>query len=261
MATAVVVAGVALIAPPRAPLHPTCVNAEALHHAAVVIEHSDGSVITRCVGFDVDSVTGEDLLTSSGIEWEQPGDYGGMGAEVCQIDNEPATYPAGCWTSTSRYWAFYAATDGGGWQYSRGEGASSRRFRDGDAAGFHYQPQGPMDLYPPSFEGVCVASAPSPTPGPTSPTSPVQAPSDPSPPDESSESPSREETTASPVPSRSALPTGSKAQTNKPVALPLQTAVAYPSSDVSGQIAVLIFAFGGLTGLLLWQVVVRRRAQ
>src|ERR1017187_10915168 len=41
----------------------SCAQAATAHHAALVVEHGDGSVITVCVAFDETSITGDQLLS------------------------------------------------------------------------------------------------------------------------------------------------------------------------------------------------------
>jgi hypothetical protein len=143
----------------------SCAQAATEHHASLVVEHSDGSghgagpVIKVCVAFTEDSITGEQLLTRSGVEY-MPGD---SGQAVCQIDQEPASYPPGCWTASSPYWAMYVSRGSGSWAYSS-LGFTSQTFRDGDAEGFRYEGQDDGTT-PPSPRGVCPTLA-SPTPAP-----------------------------------------------------------------------------------------------
>lgn len=141
---------------------------------ALVVEHGSGAVLTRCVGFDTASLTGEQVLQLSGVEY-QGAQYGGnLGKAVCQIDYEPQTYPSGCFNSTSPYWAMFVSRAGGPWAVSS-LGVSSQVFRDGDAEGWRFDPQNGAAAQPPSPAGVCdpVAAAPSPSPSP--PAAPVTA--------------------------------------------------------------------------------------
>ena len=92
------------LATPGSAARPTCAFASGVHHVAVVVEHGNGAVLTGCVAFGADQVTGEQLMQLSGIEYATTG-YGGLGKAVCQVDHEPASYPPSCWTASSRYWA------------------------------------------------------------------------------------------------------------------------------------------------------------
>lgn len=135
-----------------APSAPGCAVAAGVHHAALVVEHLDGAVITSCVSFTSDRITGDQLLQLSHVEYATD-DYGSMGKAVCQIDHEPATYPPGCWTSSSPYWAMYVSRGGSGWSVSN-LGISSQTFGDGDAEGFRYESQSSREAPAPPV-GIC----------------------------------------------------------------------------------------------------------
>jgi len=155
-----------------------CADAAAAHHVALVVEHGGGAVLTACVGFSSDVITGEQVLAMSGIEYATV-DYPGIGKAVCQIDGEPATYPSTCWTASSPYWALYASRGGGGWASST-LGVSSQTFQDGDAEGFRYEAQGDSSP-PPAPAGGCppAGSAPTPPPATHPPSRPTPAPGQP----------------------------------------------------------------------------------
>jgi hypothetical protein len=171
LAVAPVLASLSLIgtATRVGPFAAGCAQAASVHHAALVVEHGDGAVLTFCVPFTVDSITGEQLLADSHVQFATAG-YGGIGKAVCQVDGEPAQYPPGCWTASSPYWAMFVSRGGGSWTISS-LGISSQTFRDGDAEGFRYEGQSDYTV-PPSPAGVCpAASSPTPvraTPTPTS---------------------------------------------------------------------------------------------
>ncbi|MEA2631791.1 MAG: hypothetical protein QOE66_2010, partial [Chloroflexota bacterium] len=134
----------------------TCA-AVSTHRVAVVVQHLDGATLSRCVAFTNDSITGEQALAGSHIEAGLL-PSGGFGKAVCQLDNEPTTYPPTCWTGTSPFWALFVA-HGSGWSYST-VGVSSIVLHDGDWLGFRYQSQ--SQHAPPSSDGDC----PDPTPPP-----------------------------------------------------------------------------------------------
>jgi hypothetical protein len=141
-----------------------CAQAATVHHAALVVEHSDGAVIKVCVSFTADSITGDQLLANSGVQYAT----GYSGQAVCQIDKEPpdSQVPPNCWTTTSFYWAMFVSRAGGPWQ-SSSLGITSQTFRDGDAEGFRYESQS-SSAVPPSPGGVCpLPSSPTPVPGRT----------------------------------------------------------------------------------------------
>jgi hypothetical protein len=148
-----------------------CAQASSAHHAALVVEHSDGAVIKACVSFSADSITGDQLLASSGVQYATQY-FGGAGKAVCQIDHEPpdGQVPAGCWTASSLYWAMFVSRAGGSWTTSS-LGISSQTFRDGDAEGFRFESQS-SSFVPPSPAGVCPLPS-SPTPAPVRTPTPI----------------------------------------------------------------------------------------
>jgi hypothetical protein len=142
----------------------TCVGAGP-NHAAVVVEHLDGSTVQRCVAFSGATIRGDDLLIASGIESDlQP--LGGMGYAVCQVDGEPSRVPPNCLPSGSDpYWVIFVASGGGPWATAN-KGISNLTFADGDAEGFHFYPQSGT-APPPMAASPCPAPTPKPTPPPT----------------------------------------------------------------------------------------------
>jgi hypothetical protein len=124
------------------------------HSAALVVEHADGSTVTRCVAFDTDAISGEQLLTLSGIGWSSQS-FGDFGDAACALDGEPARY-AEC-PGKDRYWAVFVAQAGGSWQLAN-VGISTLVLHDGDAEGFRYVPASGVPAAPPSPAGVCAAT-------------------------------------------------------------------------------------------------------
>jgi hypothetical protein len=139
---------------PIASAVPTCAAAGA-NHAAVVVEHRDGSVKTSCVAFATTTVTGEQLLTLSGIAWSSQ--TFGFGEAVCALDGEPARYLE-C-PGKDSYWAVFVASAGGSWRLAN-VGISDLVLRDGDAEGLRYVPAAGNPVAPVSPAGVCAAPAP-----------------------------------------------------------------------------------------------------
>lgn len=157
---ALVAALVALVAPVGAAT-PACAAVDQPHHVAIVVEHGDGTIVTACVGFATDAISGIDALASSGIEYGTVG-FGGFGQAVCQLDSEPATYPPSCFSSSGPYWAVFVARGGGPWTLSS-VGVSSLSLHDGDGEGFRYDPQSGTSP-PPSAPGHCSSATGGPTP-------------------------------------------------------------------------------------------------
>jgi hypothetical protein len=154
---AALLAALASVAP-VAPTVPACAAAGS-NHAALVVEHGDGSVVTRCVAFAADAISGEELLNVSGVAWSSQ-TFGGFGDAVCALDTEPAHY-VDC-PGKDRYWAVFVARGGGAWQLAS-VGISTLMLHGGDAAGFRYVPASGVPDAPVSPVGVC-AAAPAQTP-------------------------------------------------------------------------------------------------
>ena len=157
--SAVILATLAPLAP-LASVVPGCAAAGP-DHAALVVEHGDGSVVTRCVAFDTATVTGERLLDSSGVAWSGR-TFGGYGVAVCALDGEPAHY-VDC-LGKDNHWAVFVSRGGGSWQLTD-VGISSLTLNDGDAEGFRYVPSAGDPSPPPLPAGICEARAALPSAG------------------------------------------------------------------------------------------------
>ncbi len=135
----------------------------AVHRAGLVIEHAGGRLVTRCVTFMEDQISGFQLVQRSGISY-QAQSYGSMGEAICQLDGEPSPVPANC-LGTGPYWQ-YLHRAGTRWVPSQ-LGASGWTLHDGDMDGWHYTDgagQTPPAL---TVEQVC---APPPRPAASAPT-------------------------------------------------------------------------------------------
>ena len=208
-----------------------CAAATWSHHAALVVEHGDGRVINLCIGFDAASITGEDMLRASGLEFGTVS-FGSLGDAVCQIDNEPASYPPSCFTTTSPYWVLFASRHGGAWT-AADHGVSSEAFADGDAAGFRYDPQSGSAAPPASPAGVCALAAPRSTLAPTA-------------------RPAARPATAAPAPAATYSPLPATAAPETAAATPGVSGSPPPRAHAAG-------AGGGLLGLLGLLIARRRR--
>jgi hypothetical protein len=135
----------------------------AVHHAALVIQHSSGSLITRCVAFAEAQITGLQLVQRSGVSYTAQ-DFGSMGSAMCELDREPSTAPPGCFGSGS-YWQYFHR-QGGAWQASM-VGASSSTLHDGDMDGWRYAAGAAQSPAIIAFQAVC-----RPTPPPVNTTHP-----------------------------------------------------------------------------------------
>jgi hypothetical protein len=128
----------------------------AIHHAALVIQHASGSVITRCVAFAEDQISGLQLVERSGVQYEAQS-FGSIGTAMCQLDREPSTVPTGCFGS-GPYWQYFHRR-GGAWQTSA-FGASSSVLHDGDMDGWHYAVGANQIPGNVAFASVCGAPVP-----------------------------------------------------------------------------------------------------
>lgn len=262
---ALMLAALASLAPVSA-MVPTCAAAGA-HHAALVVDHGDGSAVTRCVAFDTSQISGEQLLTLSGIAWSGQ-TFGGFGEAVCALDGEPARY-VDC-PGKDSYWAVFVSNGGGAWQLA-GVGISSLVLGDGDAEGFRYVPASGVAAVPSSPAGLCPvrtpasASAPAPTSRVSGSTSPAIGPS-------ATGSSATGGETAGPSGSlaSSAAATGAASSASSAAAATGATAVtrsassgpipAAPGGPDTGLLAASV-AGGALVGLAFLRLAARRRSR
>jgi len=239
------------------PAAPLCAQAAYSHRVGLVVEHGDGRVVRRCVGFDTPSATALDVLQSSGLELGISSYGGGLGAAVCQIDNEPTTYPPGCFTATGLYWVLFVSHAGGAWVNSA-VGASNLTVTNGDDIGFRYDSQSGADPTPPSPAGTCPVVTPPPAPART------PAPASGSTPSPRTASASAG-ATATPHPSTATPSTAATAgvlgiATPGPTAAPVasvRSTVAQPGINVGILLAAI--GAGALIGVLGISVLRRRR--
>ncbi len=154
IALAVALGGAALASlAPVSPAVGSCAGAGP-NHAALVIQHGDGSVVTRCVAFETAQITGQQLLDSSGVAWVGQ-TFGGFGTAACSIDGEPAHYST-C-PGKDNYWAIFVSRGGGTWQFAT-SGISGLSLSSGDAEGFRYVPAAGTPAAPPAPAGVCATA-------------------------------------------------------------------------------------------------------
>ena len=235
-----------------------CAAADGANHVAVVVEHSDGRSLSRCVSFTAASISGEQALDASGIEHQYYDYGGGLGRGVCQVDGEPAT-PDGGWTRNNclgyPYWSTWTARGGSSWS-GASQGISNTSYADGDAEGLRYgDGSGP----PPPALGVC-PRPPSPQAPPASP-----RPRPPAPPPATQQAPALAPAVAasvppspspSPAPTPSPSPIPSASPTSTPfVHFPAGAGVFKPSI---GWVAAAAAALA-LVGLLAVQLLAGRR--
>ena len=106
---------------------------EALHQAILVVEFGDGKHLVRCVHFSEKSISGLDLLRSSGLEVIT------RGGAVCRIETEGCDYPAvkcfcECAGTPCAYWSYWHWGKDR-WIYAQ-EGSADYALSDGDIEGW-----------------------------------------------------------------------------------------------------------------------------
>jgi hypothetical protein len=140
-------------------------SAEPLHRAGVVVVHEDGSVVSRCVGFNEESINGYDLLARGGFAPRS--EVTSMGASVCSLDGQGCDAGEDCFcqckSSTCVYWTYWQLLPEG-WRYSNA-GAATVAVQDGDVQGWVWgesKPNAAAQNGPPalSFDDICSANAP-----------------------------------------------------------------------------------------------------
>lgn len=239
------------------PANPMCAQAAFSHRVGLVVEHADGQVVRRCVGFDTPAATALDVLQASGLEVGISSYGGGLGAAVCQIDHEPATYPPGCFTSTGLYWVLFVSHAGGAWVNSD-LGASNLTVTNGDDIGFRYDSQTGADPPPPSPAGTCPVVTPPPaptrTPAPSVRSTPTQQ--TPSSPRGTPAIPNPATSTPSTTPIAGILGLATPGATAAPLA-----SLRSPGEQPGLNVGILLAAIGagGLIGLLGTSILRRRR--
>ena len=135
------------------------------NRAALVVQMSDGSVVTRCVSFTEPEITGYDLLRRAGLPVIADASNG---VSICKIGASGCNFPAQkCFcdcqdlSGTCTYWTYYFQ-DNGAWKYAM-LGAAAQKVSNGAVNGWIYT-AGNMSSggnTPPlmSFDQVCGVTA------------------------------------------------------------------------------------------------------
>jgi hypothetical protein len=106
------------------------------YQAGLIVQHSDGSRLIKCIPFQGDEITGEELLELSGIPFSSDV-TNPMGSRVCSIDGQGCSFPAeDCFCQCSNigpctYWAYFVLNQNGEWVYAP-VGAKGRIVHNGD---------------------------------------------------------------------------------------------------------------------------------
>ena len=156
---------------------PTRARQSGPYRAGLVVVHGDWSVVTACVTFTEESISGAELLRRAGQEVTLTA-YGGLGYGVCAIGGEGCTEDQDCFCqcrgAPCAYWVYSHRRPDSSWTIS-GVGASSWQVHDGDVDGWVW---GDGSVAPPvvTFEQVCPPDVAQPEPSIIAPTRPVSTP-------------------------------------------------------------------------------------
>lgn len=112
-------------------------EAQAVHRAAIVVDTGSG-VVSRCVTFSEDSISGITALQRAGLA-PVVRSFSGNGGAVCGLNGLGCPADSSCLTCQApNYWAYYRADDGAGaFSYSP-VGAGSTQVTDGDVEGWRW---------------------------------------------------------------------------------------------------------------------------
>jgi hypothetical protein len=235
-------------------LMPVRALADEPSQAGIVIQFGDGNVETRCITFEGDEISGDELLARSGLQVIVDASTG-MGITVCQIEGVGCAYPGEhCFCQCMgggecAYWTyFYRDPSEAEWTYSP-LGAVLRKVRPGSVEGWVWGDGQTSPDEALTFEAICML--PTPTPA-------LQA---------RSEDPTVTPDRPTPVPEAGTVtPTSPQLPTDLPVPDPTPTAVPAtampsptPAAGAEGSLA-SYWPFGLMVaGLLLAGVLVWRR--
>ncbi len=140
-----------------------------LHHAALVVRHGDGRVVTRVVAFSTESISGLELLERASLEAEI--DYLGLGGAVAALQGE-GCHPPGqsafcqCQGAECKFWRYFHLDAGppAQWRLAN-SGAGDYRVRDGAVESWAWGGKEQPPLY--SFADLYQPPPPTATHAPT----------------------------------------------------------------------------------------------
>ncbi|MDF1512364.1 MAG: hypothetical protein P1S60_01000 [Anaerolineae bacterium] len=138
---------------------PVAAQTEGPNQAGLVIAHGDGTVVTRCVAFAEDQITGLELMRRSGLQWQSAN--GPMGSAICNLNGEGCSASdcfCQCKKAPCAYWNYFNSSGDGLWTYA-GQGAAARTLHNGDVDGWIW---GDGASPPPSIalDAICTAGDP-----------------------------------------------------------------------------------------------------
>jgi hypothetical protein len=135
-----------------------------MQHAGLVVVYEDGTVDSRCVAFDEESISGYDLLARGGFVART--EVTSMGASVCSVDGQGCGEGEDCFcqckSSTCTYWTYWQLLPDG-WRYANA-GAATLQVQNGDVQGWVWgasKPNALVEGAPPAltFADICHADA------------------------------------------------------------------------------------------------------
>ncbi|HET6310622.1 MAG TPA: hypothetical protein VFH00_06420 [Candidatus Nitrosotalea sp.] len=124
----------------------TCVNASAPHRAYVIVQHSSGTTVQKCVGFAGATIDGQSLMDQSGVTFQTQ--TFSFGKAICSIDNEPAQYEK-CFATSGPNWSMFIETNGSWTVAQTGYADPQVILHDKDALGWRYIAYEPSPSPPP----------------------------------------------------------------------------------------------------------------
>ncbi len=128
------------------------------NRAGLIVIHGDGRVLTRCVTFTEERISGVALLQRSGLAVDA--NTGPMGSAVCTINLEGCPVNdcfCQCKNNPCTYWNYFHRNADGSWAYS-GMGAATWTVGNGDIDGWVW---GDGSVSPPAlaFDAICGAES------------------------------------------------------------------------------------------------------
>jgi len=133
-------------------------QAEGESRIALVVQFDDSNIVTKCVPFSGNQITGYEVLERSGLGLSV--EFGSMGAVVCKI-GETGCSENNCWCEfPPTYWSYWHLVDNS-WSYSQ-LGASLYNVQNGSVEGWRWgEGEPPTANY--TFDQICQPATSTPT--------------------------------------------------------------------------------------------------
>ncbi len=132
------------------------------NQAGVVVVKGDDAVVTRCVSFAEESISGYELIVRTGLDIDS--EQSAAGSAVCALDGLGCAFPqescfCQCMGSPCVYWSYWRQDDAGVWAYAN-RGALSIPVRHGMVQGWVWGPGTVAEAPSPpalTFADICAA--------------------------------------------------------------------------------------------------------